>query len=80
MSSIASSTASVLLALALSEKIIIRILEDPVLVSLTEEDGDVLHGGHHGLQRLELHLLNDVVLVPRVPVLDQPLKDVILRP
>ena len=45
---------------------------------LTEEDGNVLHSSHHGLKTFELDILDHVFLVPTVPVLDQPLKQVIL--
>ena len=47
---------------------------------LTKEDSDVLHSWHHGLERPELHLLDDILLISGVPVLDKPLQDVILGP
>ena len=47
-------------------------------VKLTEEHSNVLDSSDHGLEPLELDLLDDVVLVAAAPVLDEPLQDVIL--
>ena len=47
---------------------------------LTKKYSDVLHRRDHGLEGGELHLLDHVLLVPAVPVLDQPLQHVVLRP